>query len=109
MTAYLLLPFSFLKFWYFDAPFEILAYFNSLNHAFLQLFSLSLMVRTFFKPIKNEYRKGLVGFSIGMGMVVKTCVILADLVLFFFLLLFEFIVLFIFLLFPVIAFYILFL
>ncbi|MBI4084620.1 MAG: hypothetical protein HY431_01815 [Candidatus Levybacteria bacterium] len=108
MTAYLRLPFSFLAFWYFEAPFEILTYFNSLNHAFLQLFSLSLMVRTFFKPIKNEYRKGLVGFSIGMGMVVKFFVILATMILFFFLLAFEFTAMFIFLLFPVVTFYLLF-
>lgn len=109
MTAYLLLPFALLKFWYFEAPFGILQLFDSLNRAFLQLFSLLLLAKTFFKPLKNEYRKGLVGFSIGMGMVVKTCMIAADLVLFSLLLFFELLLLLLFLLFPVFTVYILFL
>ncbi len=109
MTAYLLLPFALLKFWYFEAPFGILQLFDSLNRAFLQLFSLFLLVKTFFKPLKNEYRKGLVGFSIGMGMVVKTCIIIADLFLFSLLLVFELFILLLFLTFPVLTFVILFL
>lgn len=108
MIAYLKLPLAVLKFWYFEAPYAILALFDSLNHTFLQLFSLVLMVQTFFKPLKNEYRKGLVGFSIGMGMAVKTCIIVADLFLFFLLLTFEFATLLIFLIFPVVTIYILF-
>lgn len=108
MTGYLKLPLAFLKFWYFEAPYAILALFDSLNHAFLQLFSLALMVKTFFKPLKNEYRSGLIGFSIGMGMVVKTCIIIADLFIFFLLLTFELATLLIFLIFPVVTIFILF-
>lgn len=108
MAAYLFLPLAFLKFWYFEAPLTILQLFDSLNRSFLQLFSLPLMFTTFFRPIKNEYRKGLVGFSIGMGMVLKTLIIIADLFLYCLLLLFEFTVLMIFLLFPFITFYFLF-
>jgi len=86
---YLTLPLTFLKFWYLEAPIGILGFFGSLNSAFLQLFSLPLLVRTYFKPWKSEYRKGLVGFSIGMGMFVKSIVIITDILLLFLLLLFE--------------------
>jgi len=78
---YLSLPFVFLKFWFLEAPAGLFAFFGSLNNAFLELFSLPLLVKTFFKPWKNEYRQGLVGFSIGMGMFIKSIVITVDLVL----------------------------
>lgn len=81
-TAYLQLPIDFLRFWYKDGPWELLHFFVALNRAFFQLFSLPLFIKTFFKPIKNEYRQGLVGFSIGMGIVIKSVFILVDLILF---------------------------
>jgi hypothetical protein len=89
MTGLIFFPISFLKFWFLEAPGAIIHFFVSLNKAFLQLFSLPLLVKTYFKPWKNEYRKGLVGFSIAMGMFIKTFVILADLLLFFFLVIIE--------------------
>lgn len=79
---YLSLPFVFLKFWFLEAPKEIIAFFASLNSAFLKLFSLSILIKTYFQPWKNEYREGLVGFSIGMGMFIKSFVILVDIILF---------------------------
>ncbi len=82
MKSYLELPFLFLKFWYYDAPKNILAYISSLNFAFLELFSLPLFIKTYFQPWKNEYRKGLVGFSIGMGMFIKTFFIAVDTMIF---------------------------
>ncbi len=81
MVGYLLFPFDFLRFWYFTAPKEMLLFFFSCNNAFLQTFSLPLCLRTFFKPVKNEYRKGLVAFSIGMGMFLKTWIIIVDLLI----------------------------
>ena len=81
---YLSLPLLFLKFWYIDAPLRLVKYFFSVNHAVLQILSLPIMVRTFFKPLKNEYRKGLVVFSIGMGIFVKTILIFVDVVAFLF-------------------------
>lgn len=63
------------------------------------------MLKTFFRPWKNEYRKGLVGFSIFMGMVFKTAFIAGDLVLFLGLLGIEIILFAGFLLLPVAAFY----
>jgi hypothetical protein len=100
MSAYLFLPLAFVRFWFFEAPWSLIHYFASLNKAFLHLLSLPLFIRTFFKPLKNEYRPGLVGFSIGMGIVVKSVLILVDLVLLAVLLLTELSVLLAFLVVP---------
>jgi hypothetical protein len=105
MTGLILFPVSFLKFWFIEAPVSIFSFCLSLNRAFLQFFSLPLLVKTYFKPWKNEYRQGLVGFSIAMGIFIKTFVILADLVLFLFLLLIEIIVVASFILWPIITIY----
>jgi len=101
----ILLPLDLLKFWYLEAPALLFTYLLSLNNAFFGLFSLPLMVRTFFKPWKNEYREGLVGFSVFMGMIIKSFFILGDMVIFAGLLLCEVIVFIVFLVFPVLAFY----
>jgi len=85
----MLLPVDFIKFWFWSAPSELVGFFGSLNNAFLQLFSLPLLVRTYFKPWKNEYRDGLVGFSIGMGIFIKTFVIIADIIILLALILLE--------------------
>ena len=78
---YLKLPIIFLKFWYFEAPRELIDFFSSLNKALLVLLSLPILAKTFFKPWKNEYRKGLVVFSISIGVFIKTFVIFADLII----------------------------
>lgn len=104
---YLMLPLTFLKFWYLDAPIGILGFFSSLNKAFIQLFSLPLLVKTYFKPWKNEYREGLVGFSIGMAMFIKTFVILTDIILLFLLLLLELIIILGFIFWPIGIFFLL--
>lgn len=88
-ALYVRLPFLFLKFWFVEAPPAQFIFFTSLNRAFLHLFSLPILVRTFFKPWKNEYREGLIGFSIGMGMFIKTIVIIVDIVLLLMLIAFE--------------------
>ena len=89
---YALLPLLFLKFWFFESPIALYKYFSSLNKAFLHLFSLPLFLRTFFKPLKNEYRPGLVGFSRAFGIVIKSFVIVVDVMLFTLLLTFEILV-----------------
>ena len=81
ISFYLRLPLIFLKFWFVEAPASLISYFASLNKAFLELFSLPLMLETYFKPWKNEYRKGLVATAILIGVVIKTSVIFADLIL----------------------------
>lgn len=97
---YLTLPLIFLKFWYLEAPFKIIKFFTSLNSSLLSLLSLPLLIKTFFRPWKNEYRKGLVLFSIAMGMFLKTFVIIADLVIFAFALVIEVVFFSFFLLWP---------
>jgi hypothetical protein len=101
----ILLPVYVLKFWYLEAPIKLIIYFFFINKAFFHLFSLPLMLRTFFKPWKNEYREGLVIFSVFMGMVFKTLFIIADLFIFFLLLIFELTVFILFIVFPIIAVY----
>ena len=70
----------------------------------MQLFSLPLLVKTFFKPWKNEYREGLVAFSIGMGMFIKIFVIFVDLLLFIALFLVEVLFTLAFIFFPIAVF-----
>jgi hypothetical protein len=101
MQGILLFPLIFLKFWYLEAPLNMLRFFASLNKAFFGVFSLPLMLKTFFKPWKNEYREGLVGFSIMMGMVMKSLFIFADLLLFILLISAEVIMFLVFLFLPV--------
>jgi hypothetical protein len=100
-----LLPLDLIKFWYLDAPVLLFFYFVSLNKAFFGLFSLPLMFKTFFRPWKNEYRKGLIGFSIFMGMIIKIFFIAGDLVIFAGLLFCEIIFYIVFLAFPFLAIY----
>jgi len=107
-ARFLFLPLAFLKFWYFESVINLFGFFASLNKAFFQLFSLWLLIKTFFKPLKNEYRQGLVGFSIVMGMIIKSMFIFVDLLLLVALLAFEIVVIISFLVFPVATFLILF-
>jgi hypothetical protein len=81
MKEILSLPLIILKFWYLEAPKNIIKFFMALNKNFLGVFSLPLMIRTFFRPWKNEYREGLIGFSIFMGVIIKSLFIVADLIL----------------------------
>lgn len=79
----------FVKFWFLESPLALLKFFASLNSSFFHLFSLPLFLKTYFKPLKNEYRQGLVGFSIAIGMFIKTWFIVADILMLALLLLFE--------------------
>ncbi|PIR79983.1 MAG: hypothetical protein COU25_02440 [Candidatus Levybacteria bacterium CG10_big_fil_rev_8_21_14_0_10_35_13] len=101
----LTLPLDILKFWYFEAPISLLRYFITLNKSFFNVFSISLMLKTFFKPWKNEYREGLVKFSIFMGIAFKTLFIFVGLFMFVFLLIFEVAFFAGFLIFPLAIFY----
>ena len=101
MRGYLFLVTDLLKFWYYEAPKEIIAFFASLNSAFFQMFAIPLLLKTYFKPLKNEYRKGLVGFSRAMGMAVKSFFIIGDLIILIPLLAFEILVVVLFLVFPI--------
>ncbi|MBI3984404.1 MAG: hypothetical protein HY344_00465 [Candidatus Levybacteria bacterium] len=99
------LPFDLVKFWYVEAPLSLISFFGIVNKQFLTLFSLPLMLKTFFRPWKNEYREGLVGFSIFMGIAFKTLFILIDLVILAFLIVSEAILFVWFLAFPAVIVY----
>lgn len=107
MWFYLVLPILFLRFWYLEAPIGLIRYFSSFNHAFLQMFSLGLLVKTFFKPWKNEYREGLIGFSQAMGMFIKSIVITIDILLLIVFLVIELVLFLAFVLLPIASFFIL--
>jgi len=78
---YITLPFMLLRFWFYESPIALFKFFASFNAAFFELFSLPLLLRTYFQPLKNEYRQGLVGFSRAMGIIIKTFFIAADLLM----------------------------
>ncbi|HSW48407.1 MAG TPA: hypothetical protein VLG67_05005, partial [Candidatus Saccharimonadales bacterium] len=67
-----------------------------------------LFLRTFFKPLKNEYRQGLVGFSRAMGMFIKSFFIIGDLLILIPLLAFEVLATVLFLAFPLMSVWLLF-
>lgn len=99
------LPVYLVKFWYLEAPLRLLKFFINLNKSFFNAFSLPLMLKTFFKPWKNEYRQGLVRFSIFMGVTIKSLFILADIFIFTFLLIAEVLIFVLFLTWPFLTFY----
>lgn len=101
MQSFLQIGIGFFKFWYLEAPIGLIKYFTSLNYALLKKLSLPLLLLTFFKPWKNEYRQGLVGFSIIMGVIIKSLLISFDLSIFLMLLIAEVLFLFIFVIWPI--------
>ena len=99
------LPVDIVKFWYLEAPKRLLSYFFNLNKSFFNAFSIPLMLKTFFRPWKNEYREGLVRFSIFMGIVIKSIFIISGLIIFVALLIFEIFIFIAFLALPIATFY----
>lgn len=87
--AILLYPFYLIVFWYKDVVLGLAGFFVVFNRYISSLLSLHLLTSTFFKPLKNEYRKGLVVFSIISGMVVKMILIPAILLILAFFLFIE--------------------
>lgn len=107
MGSLFLLPLILIKFWFIEAPLGLLGYFASFNQAFLELFSLPLFLKTFFQPLKGEYRQGLVWFSRIMGMVIKSFFIIVDTFILIIILAVEGLVLIGFLTFPIATVYLL--
>lgn len=96
----LLYPIAVVLFWYKDGFVSLLLYFRSLNDYCIRLFSLPGLFVTFFRPLKNEYRKNLVIFSILFGMFVKTFLIVASLGVLAVLMALELVVVILYLIFP---------
>lgn len=86
-TSYIaLLPVNFILWWFTD---NIRLIYKILSFIFLtivHLFGYKSLFKTFFKPWKNEYREGLVGFSRLIGIFIKSTLIFTE--TFFILLLF---------------------
>ncbi|MBI5045006.1 MAG: hypothetical protein HZC02_03705 [Candidatus Levybacteria bacterium] len=89
MSALFFYPFYVLRFWYGEGPVVVLKHFYIFNRVFLDFFSVKILLKTFFLPVKNEYRDGLVGFSIGIGIFMKSCLLIIAAFLFMILLVFE--------------------
>lgn len=89
MTIIAMYPFLLLRYYFFEIPFRLLRFFIACDVYVLNFLSVPVLIMTFFKPLKNEYRKDLVAFSIGMGIVVKTVLICISLVFLLFLIIFE--------------------
>ena len=101
MQNFLFLGYQLIVFWFVEAPKGLIDYFLSFNSAMLKFFSLQILLRTFFKPWKNEYREGLVGFSILMGIVIKSMIIFFDLLLFLIVFILEIVLIFLFICWPI--------
>lgn len=89
MKTALLYPLELAVFWYHDICLGTIDQFTKFNSHLAQAFSLPLLIKTFFKPLKNEYRKGLVLFSIVFGIIVKSILISVSLGILFFVLFAE--------------------
>lgn len=108
MNFYLSLPLVLLRFWFIESPKNIALYYGSVNEAFFQLFSLPLLLKTYFKPWKNEYRKNLIFVALLIGIFIKSFVIFADLIIFIGLLSVEIVSIIAFMVWPFATVYILF-
>lgn len=75
MVALLYYPLYLIAFWYTDVLWGLVNFFSRFNRYLISLLSLNLLVKTFFKPLKNEYREGLVLFSILFGIAIKAILI----------------------------------
>jgi len=103
LTVY---PLLLIRFWYLEAPKNLFRFFMQLNWYVMNMFSIPLFVRTFFKPAKLEYRKGLIVFSILVGMFVKLILISIFMTFVVALLLIEIVFFVFFLAYPLLPFYI---
>src|SRR3990172_8620553 len=78
-TSYLIKsPIIFIIWWYSESlviTFKILRFFFA---ATAHQFGYKSLFKTFFKPWKNEYREGLVGFSLIMGITIKSLLIFVE-------------------------------
>lgn len=103
-SAYLLtLPAQFIRWWFIEATFTLLEIMRYFLAAFYQILGVRSLFRTFFKPWKNEYREGLVKFSLFMGMFIKSILLVFDALFFIVLIGVEFVVLCIWFFFPLLV------
>ncbi len=89
MIAFLYYPLYLCIFWYKDVVGGVINFFVGFNRYTASLLSLKLLIKTFFKPLKNEYRQGLVFFSIIFGMGIKSILVAINLCIVLLILLIE--------------------
>lgn len=106
--AILMYPIFLVIFWYKNVVAQTFEFLFSFLVYILNLLSVPILLKTFFKPLKNEYRQGLVGFSIIIGIFVKSILIVINFSLFIIFLFISLIIFFAVLLMPLLAAYILF-
>ncbi len=103
-TAYLTtLPIQFFKWWFIEATFNLFKIMRYFLAAAYRLLGIGSLFQTFFKPWKNEYREGLVRFSIFMGMFMKSMLLIFDFFFMSFLILVEFFIIIAWVLLPAIV------
>ena len=74
----LLYPYFLIVFWYREfLPSAVSRSFQILVYTF-DMLSVGLLLSTFFRPLKDEYREGLVLFSVIAGIFVKSIILAAD-------------------------------
>lgn len=100
-------PYLLLVFWYVEAPLKLLRFFVYFNTYIFHLLSIPLFFHTFFKPAKLEYRKGMVGISILLGIMAKSVLLFVDVFIFIPILIFEIAFFIAFLAYPVLPIYVL--
>jgi hypothetical protein len=88
-TYFLTLPVEFLRWWLVESTLTLFKILVWVLEFFNQVLGVRSLLKTFFKPWKNEYREGLVGFSIFMGMFFKGMFLFLDLLFFFLLIIAE--------------------
>lgn len=90
-TSYIAtLPITFIAWWFLESPRLILKILTFIFELSIHQLGYTSLFKTFFKPWKSEYRKGLVRFSIFMGMVIKGFMIFIETLIILFLLIVEF-------------------
>lgn len=77
--AALVYPVYLFVFYFFDLPRLLLSKFRQINIYLYNLFSIPLLLRTYFQPLKNEYHEGLVLFSRFAGVFIKTALLITSL------------------------------
>ncbi len=98
-------PILLVKFYYVDVTVGFLKHIFSHTRYFIYMLSIPLMFKTFFKPLKGEYRNQLVVFSIVAGMIIKFVLLSVSTVLLLLFIIFEFTFFVLFLIFPFLAVY----
>lgn len=100
-SAYLLsLPVEFIHWWFIESTFNLLKINRYILLQTYNFLGIKLLFRTFFKPWKNEYREGLVRFSLFMGIFIKSMLLVIYVFVFMGVILMEFVLLGLWVFFP---------